>query len=87
MENYFFEWLIWLGNAVYGLSFWEGGGWIALVPQALLLASILRVTGIPPTEVQALRSRVRPTGRTSGACPGSCRGRRGYDARPPGDPR
>ena len=41
---------------MYGLAFADGG-WIALVPQALLLASILFVTGIPPTEEQSLRSR------------------------------
>jgi steroid 5-alpha reductase family enzyme len=55
--NYFFEWCVWLGHALYGLAFWDGGGWIALFPQALLLASILFVTGIPPTEAQALRSK------------------------------
>lgn len=57
MENYFFEWLVWLGHAIYGLAFWQAGGWIALFPQALLLASILWVTGIPPTEAQALESK------------------------------
>ncbi|CAN5714790.1 DUF1295 domain-containing protein [soil metagenome] len=54
--NYFFEWCVWLGYAVYGLAF---GAWglIAVMPQALLLMSILFVTGIPPTEMQSLRSR------------------------------
>jgi len=33
------------------------GGWIALVPQLVILGSILKVTGIPATEKQALRSR------------------------------
>ncbi|MEO6773084.1 MAG: DUF1295 domain-containing protein [Kofleriaceae bacterium] len=56
MGNYFFEWCVWLGYAVYGLAF---GWWglIALIPQALLLCSILFVTGIPPTEMQSIRSR------------------------------
>ena len=47
---------MWLGYAVYGLAF---GWWglIALFPQALLLCSILFVTGIPPTEMQSIRSR------------------------------
>ena len=31
--------------------------WLALVGQALILASLLGVTGILPTEAQALRSR------------------------------
>ncbi len=54
--NYFFEWCVWLGYAVYGLAF---GAWglIAIGPQALLLTSILFVTGIPPTEMQSIRSR------------------------------
>jgi hypothetical protein len=47
----------WLGHAIYGLAFWHSGGWLALLPQALLLASILWVTGIPPTEAQAIRSK------------------------------
>lgn len=54
--NYFFEWCVWVGYAVYGIAF----GWlglIALVPQAIILASIFGVTGIPPTENQAIRSK------------------------------
>ncbi|MEO7735913.1 MAG: DUF1295 domain-containing protein, partial [Kofleriaceae bacterium] len=54
--NYFFEWCVWLGHAVYGLAFWPYGA-IALFPQALLLCSILFVTGIPPTEKQSIASR------------------------------
>jgi len=54
--NYFFEWCVWLGYAVYGLAF-APCGLIAVVPQALLLTSILFVTGIPPTENQAVRSK------------------------------
>jgi steroid 5-alpha reductase family enzyme len=54
--NYFFEWCVWLGHAVYGLAF-APWGLIALAPQAILLASILGVTGIPPTEAQAIRSK------------------------------
>ena len=54
--NYFFEWCVWIGYAVYGFAF---GSWglIALGAQALILASIWGVTGIPPTEAQALRSK------------------------------
>jgi steroid 5-alpha reductase family enzyme len=54
--NYFFEWCVWLGYAIHGLAFLPYGA-IAIVPQALLLGSILFVTGIPPTEKQALVSR------------------------------
>ena len=54
--NYFFEWCVWLGYAIHGLAFWPYG-LIAVVPQALLLCSILFVTGIQPTEIQSIRSR------------------------------
>jgi len=53
----FFEWCVWVGYAVYGLAFAGSGGWIALGGQALILGSILQVTGIPATEAQALRSK------------------------------
>ncbi|MEP6865051.1 MAG: DUF1295 domain-containing protein, partial [Deltaproteobacteria bacterium] len=53
--NYFFEWCVWLGFALYGLAF--AGGWIALIGQAIILASIFGVTGIPPTERQAIQSK------------------------------
>ncbi len=54
--NYFFEWLVWVGYAVYGLAYWPWGA-IAILPQAIILGSIFGVTGIPPTETQALRSK------------------------------
>ena len=47
---------MWIGYAVYCLAFGRTG-LIALVPQAIILASIFGVTGIPPTESQALRSK------------------------------
>ena len=54
-SNYFFEWFVWVGYAVYGLAY--PGGWIALVPQAIILATLFGVTGIPPTERQAIQSK------------------------------
>ena len=54
--NYFFEWCVWLGFALYGFAF-APWGLIAIVPQAIILGSIFGVTGIPPTEAQAIRSR------------------------------
>ncbi len=54
--NYFFEWCVWVGYAVYGLAF-APWGLVALAPQAIILGSILGVTGIPPTENQAIRSK------------------------------
>lgn len=54
--NYFFEWLIWVGFAAMALSILPWGG-LAFLSPALLLYFLLRVTGIPATEAQALRSR------------------------------
>jgi steroid 5-alpha reductase family enzyme len=53
--NYFFEWLIWMAFALYALA--SPGGYWGLISPALILYFVLRVTGIPATEAQALRSR------------------------------
>lgn len=50
--NYFFEWLIWLSFAALA-----PGDWRAWVSPPLMLYFLLRVTGIPATEAQALRGR------------------------------
>ena len=47
---------MWLGYAVYGIAF-APWGLVALAPQAIIIASIFGITGIPPTEAQALRSK------------------------------
>jgi len=53
--NYFFEWFVWVAWLVYASA--SPWGWLALVCPALMLFFLLRVTGIPATEAQALRSR------------------------------
>jgi len=55
--NYFFEWLHWFAYVFLGIGL--GAGWVALslIGPALMLAFLYRVTGIPYTEAQALRSR------------------------------
>lgn len=53
--NYFFEWLIWVGYAVFALG--SPLGWLAFLTPALILYFLLGLTGIPATEAQALRSR------------------------------
>lgn len=53
--NYFFEFLIWTAWALFALASPEG--WIGLLSPALILFFLLRVTGIPATEAQALRTR------------------------------
>ncbi len=53
--NYFFEWLHWWSYVALaaGSSYW----WVTLLAPAAMLHFLLNVTGIPPTEAQALASR------------------------------
>lgn len=53
--NYFFQWLLWCAYALFACA--APWGWIGLGSPLLMLVLILFVTGIPPTEEQALRSR------------------------------
>jgi steroid 5-alpha reductase family enzyme len=53
--NYFFEWVTWCGNAFVATTA-PNGGFAWIVPAGLLFL-LYRVTGIPATEAQALRSR------------------------------
>jgi steroid 5-alpha reductase family enzyme len=53
--NYFFEWLIWM--AFFAFAAPAPWGWATIFCPALMLFFLLRVTGIPYTEEQSLRSR------------------------------
>lgn len=53
--NYFFEWLIWVGFFLVGSAAPEG--WVGVIAPAVMLYLLLNVTGVPPTEAQALRRR------------------------------
>jgi steroid 5-alpha reductase family enzyme len=53
--NYFFEWCTWVALAVIALA--SPWGWIGLSAPLIMLYLLLRVTGIPATEAQAVRSR------------------------------
>jgi len=53
--NYFFEWLVWVAYFVFALA--SPWGWTTLYCPLLMLYFLFRVTGIPATEAQALRSR------------------------------
>jgi steroid 5-alpha reductase family enzyme len=53
--NYFFEWLHWWAYVLIG---WQAPhGWATLFGPAIMLLFLFKVTGIPPTEENALRSR------------------------------
>jgi steroid 5-alpha reductase family enzyme len=53
--NYFFEWLIWVAYFVFACG--SPYGWVAAVSPACILGLLLRVTGIPMTEAQSIRSK------------------------------
>ena len=53
--NYFFEWFIWIAWLIFALG--SPNGWIAILCPALMLWFLFKITGIPATEAQALRSR------------------------------
>jgi steroid 5-alpha reductase family enzyme len=69
--NYFFEWLIWVSYFAFGCA--SPWGWIGIISPACILYLLLRVTGIPMTEEQSVRSKGdayrRYQGRTSAFVP------------------
>lgn len=53
--NYFFEWLHWWAYVALGIT--APHGWLTLLGPGLMFIFLYRVTGIPYTEQQALKSR------------------------------
>lgn len=53
--NYFFEWLIWVSYFLFASG--SPWGWVSVVCPMLMLYFLFKVTGIPATEAQSLRSR------------------------------
>jgi steroid 5-alpha reductase family enzyme len=53
--NYFFEWTLWIGWGLIATA--APWGWLGWMTPLLLLTLLFTITGIPPTEQQALRSR------------------------------
>ncbi len=53
--NYFFQWLMWLSYFVFALG--SPYGYLAIISPAVILYLLLKVTGIPATEEQSLRSK------------------------------
>ena len=53
--NYFFEWLHWLAYVAFTIG--HPYGWVTWFAPVVMLFLMLKVTGIPPTEEQAVRSR------------------------------
>jgi steroid 5-alpha reductase family enzyme len=53
--NYFFESMIWIGYALFALN--ADYGWLGLLSPITITLLLFRVTGIPLTEQQAIRSK------------------------------
>jgi steroid 5-alpha reductase family enzyme len=53
--NYFFEWLIWVSYFIFAVG--SAWGWTSILAPATILYLLLRVTGIPMTEEQAVRTK------------------------------
>ena len=53
--NYFFQSLIWVAYTLIAVA--APWGWIGFLSPVLILYLVLFVTGIPPSEEQALKSR------------------------------
>ena len=53
--NYFFEWLMWVSYFVFALA--SSNGYLAIISPAIILYLLLKVTGIPATEEQSLRTK------------------------------
>jgi steroid 5-alpha reductase family enzyme len=53
--NYFFEWMIWIAYFITALS--SPYGWLAIISPLLMSYFLLKVTGIPMTEEQAVKSK------------------------------
>lgn len=53
--NYFFQWTMWMAYFIFALG--SHFGYLGIIAPAIILYLLLRVTGIPATEEQAVRSK------------------------------
>lgn len=53
--NYFFEWVIWVGYGLMAIS--APYGWLGLISPILMLMLLVKVSGIPLAEAQALKTK------------------------------
>ncbi len=53
--NYFFEWIVWCGFAIY--VFPAPGGWLGLIGPVIMYILLVKVSGIPLNEAQAINSK------------------------------
>lgn len=53
--NYFFEWMIWVSYFLFACA--SPYGWLSIICPVSILYLLFKVTGIPMTEEQAIRSK------------------------------
>jgi steroid 5-alpha reductase family enzyme len=53
--NYFFEFVVWVGYFLFALG--SPGGWMAIISPAIILVLLTKISGIPQTEAEALKSK------------------------------
>lgn len=53
--NYFFEWIIWVGYFIFACG--SPWGWVSIICPLLILHFLVNVSGIPPAEAQALKTK------------------------------
>jgi steroid 5-alpha reductase family enzyme len=53
--NYFFEFVVWVSFFLFALG--TPGGWLSVISPGLMLCLLLKISGIPLTEAEALRSK------------------------------
>ena len=53
--NYFFEFIVWVGYYLFALG--TSAGWIAIISPAIMLGLLLKVSGIPLTEAEAIKTK------------------------------
>ncbi len=55
--NYFFEWVIWIGFSLFALP--ASYGWTSIISVAIMYYLLRYLSGVPPSEAQALKTRGR----------------------------
>ena len=53
--NYFFEFIVWVGYFLFALG--TPGGWLGIISAAIMLFLLTKVSGIPLTEAEALKTK------------------------------
>lgn len=53
--NYFFDFVVWVGFCLF--AFPSTAGWLGIIAPALALTLLVKVTGIPPTEEEAIKTK------------------------------